>query len=67
MYDQLRLKEFCDKLNLNGIKFLLSNSAATFILDLYKDYNINFVRANRFINANAEKRGEIKRCYKIAA
>ena len=59
MYDQLRLKEFCDKLNLNGIKFLLSNSAATFILDLYKDYNINFVKANRFINSNAEKRGEI--------
>ncbi|HBN06220.1 MAG TPA: modification methylase, partial [Bacteroidales bacterium] len=36
--DQIRLKNLCDNLDGKGVKFLLSNSSAPFILDLYKDY-----------------------------
>jgi DNA adenine methylase len=59
IFDQIRLKEMCDKLNSRGIKFLLSNSAAPFIEDLYSNYSIHTVKANRFVNSNAQKRGEV--------
>lgn len=58
--EQIALKEQCDALNAKGIKFLLSNSSCPFIEDLYKDYIIEHVNAKRAINANPEKRGEIK-------
>lgn len=58
--DQIRLKNLCDDLNERGIKFLLSNSSASLILDIYKDYNIEFISANRSINSNPNKRGEVK-------
>ena len=57
--DQIRLKVLCDKLNDEGVKFLLSNSATQFIENLYKDYTIRYVKASRAINSNAKKRGEI--------
>lgn len=59
MYDQIRLRDVCNKLNEKGIKFLLSNSDAPLIKDIYKDYNIMLVKATRSINSNAKKRGEI--------
>lgn len=58
--EQERLKKLCDRLNKRGIKFLLSNSASEFILDLYKDYKIQIVRAKRGINSKADKRGEVE-------
>ncbi len=58
--EQIALKEQCDALHKRGIKFLLSNSACSFIEDLYKDYKIEYVKAKRAINVNPEKRGEIK-------
>jgi DNA adenine methylase len=57
--EQTRLKKLCDKLDTQGIKFLLSNSATEFILELYKDYNITIVQANRAINSRGDKRGKI--------
>jgi len=57
--DQIRLKLACDELNKRGIKFLLSNAASEFILDLYKEYLINIIKANRAINSNGEKRGAV--------
>ncbi len=60
MYDQIRLREACDALNRNGIKFLLSNSSTCFIKDQYKEYDIRIVKATRVINADAEKRGEVE-------
>lgn len=57
---QIELKEQCDILHQNGIKFLLSNSDHPFIRDLYKDYYIKTVHAKRTINSKANKRGEIK-------
>jgi DNA adenine methylase len=57
--EQIRLKQLCDKLNNRNVKFLLSNSATEFILDLYKDYNIAIVKAKRAINSRGDKRGEV--------
>jgi DNA adenine methylase len=57
--DQIRLKKVCDKLNKKGIKFLLSNSKTKFITDLYAEYRIETISANRNINSVADKRGEV--------
>jgi DNA adenine methylase len=57
--DQIRLRDECNRLNDNGIKFMLSNSDSPIIKDLYKDYDIIYVKAIRSINSNATKRGEI--------
>ena len=57
--EQIRLKKLCDKLNKKGVKFLLSNSATEFIIDLYKEYDIKIVKAKRFINSNGNSRGEV--------
>ena len=58
--EQKRLKELCDRLDKKGVKFLLSNSNTEFIRTLYKDYKIEIVHANRAINSNASKRGEVE-------
>ena len=58
--EQIRIKNMCDRLNANGVKFLLSNSATPFIKDLYKDYKIEIVNAKRAVNSKADKRGEIE-------
>lgn len=57
--DQIELKKICDKLNDQGIKFLLSNSDHSLIRDLYKNYDITTVQAKRAINSKGHKRGEI--------
>ncbi|KYG90628.1 hypothetical protein A0U40_06545 [[Bacillus] sp. KCTC 13219] len=57
--DQVRLKLLCDKLNSKGVKFLLSNAKTDFILDLYKEYTIEIVRAKRNVNSDSSKRGEV--------
>ena len=58
--DQIRLKNFCDRLNERGIRFMLSNSATSFIKELYKDYDQKFFNANRSINSKATNRGGVK-------
>lgn len=50
---QIRLKKVCDYLTGRKCKFLLSNSSTPFIKDLYKDYKIETVQANRNINSIA--------------
>ncbi len=57
--DQIRLRETCDLMNTLGIKFLLSNSSAPFIIDEYRNYNISIVKANRSVNSNGAGRGEV--------
>lgn len=58
--EQQRLKRVFDELTNKGCYALLSNSAAPFILDLYKEYNPIIVTANRAINSNASRRGKIE-------
>ncbi len=55
--DQVRLKRALDR---TEAKFILSNSKTPFILDLYKDYNIETVEANRRINVDSSSRGRIE-------
>ncbi len=56
--DQERLKNCCDMLNKRGNKFLLSNIKSSYIVDLYKDYNI-YTIDNTFCN-NPKKIRKIK-------
>ena len=58
--EQIRLKNCCDELPANGIKFMLSNSSTDFIKELYNNYNITTVNANRAINSNGQKRGKVE-------
>ena len=57
--DQIKLRECCDELHNNGLKFMLSNSATDFIKEQYSAYNITIVQAKRVINSNGAKRGEV--------
>ena len=57
--DQLRLRIVCNALNDKGVKFLLSNSSSDFIKDIYSDYNIHVVQANRAVNSDSSKRGQV--------
>jgi DNA adenine methylase len=57
--DQIRLRNVCDELTRRNVKFLLSNSATDFIIEQYSEYKIDIVKANRAINSDGEKRGEV--------
>jgi DNA adenine methylase len=56
---QLILRDLCLRLDAKNVKFMLSNSNTPLILDLYRDFKIDFVYATRAINSKAEKRGKI--------
>lgn len=63
---QVRLKEFCDRIDTAGYKFMLSNSdckgkdeADNFFDVLYGAYKIERVWAVRSINSNPQKRGKL--------
>ena len=65
--EQIRLKNFCKRLDALGHSWILSNSDVkreksedNFFDDLYADYHIHRVDAKRSINANPEKRGLLK-------
>ena len=57
--DQIRLRECCDMLDSQGIKFMLSNSATGFIREQYAAYNITIVQVKRNINSIASNRGDV--------
>ncbi|NJL75272.1 MAG: DNA adenine methylase [Saprospiraceae bacterium] len=59
IFDQTRLRDTCNELNKKGVKFLLSNSSSPIIKDLYEEYKITTVKANRSINSNGADRGEV--------
>lgn len=54
-----KLANVFKKLDKKGCKVMLSNSDTPFTNELYKDYNINFVQANRMINCDGKNRGKI--------
>lgn len=65
--EQIRLRNFCYKLDTLGHTWILSNSDLkgknvndTFFDDLYSDFIIQRVDARRSINANPNKRGALK-------
>ena len=64
--EQMRLKQFCDKVSQSGYAFMLSNSdpktamkADNFFDDLYNSYDIHRVLASRSINSVGSKRGKL--------
>ena len=64
--EQIRLANFCKKIDMLGHTFILSNSDVKgknptdeFFDTLYEPFNIKRVLATRMINANAEKRGKL--------
>ena len=63
---QIRLKEYCDRINDAGFRFMLSNSDCkgkneedNFFDVLYGNYHIERVWASRSINSNPSKRGKL--------
>lgn len=65
--DQMRLRDFCTKLDILNHSWMLSNSDVkgkdqndNFFDDLYSNYSIIRVDARRSINSNPEKRGSLK-------
>ncbi|MBL7103980.1 MAG: DNA adenine methylase [Bacteroidales bacterium] len=58
--EQTRLQKVIKKLTWKGCKIMLSNSSTDFIKNLYNDFNIISVPANRSINSNGEGRGKIE-------
>ena len=58
-HDQERLKKVFDKLSSHGVMVMLSNSAARFIRDLYKDYKTIEVKSSRTLNSRKELRGKV--------
>ncbi len=64
--EQIRLANFCKKINSAGYKWILSNSDPkqgnpedNFFENLYGEFQIKRVFARRNINSNPEKRGEL--------
>ncbi len=65
--EQIRLKDFCAKLDILNHNWVLSNSDVKgknenddFFDDLYSDFLIKRVDAKRSINSNVDKRGSLK-------
>ncbi len=56
--DQEKLSYIYKKLDKRGCYVMLSNSNTKFIKGLYKEYNVQVISANRFINCKAERRGK---------
>ena len=64
--EQIRLRNFCSKLENLGHKWMLSNSDVkgkdindNFFDEIYSEFLISRVKARRSINANPDKRGEL--------
>ena len=57
--EQERLKDVFNELDKKGCKVMLSNSDTDFIKEIYKSYNIDFVKASRMINCDGKGRGKI--------
>lgn len=64
--EQIRLRDFCLKLDILGHQWILSNSDVRgkapnddFFDELYSSFKISRVKARRSINANPKKRGEL--------
>jgi DNA adenine methylase len=57
---QASLAGICRMLDRRGVKFMLSNSSAPEVFDLYRGFKIDLVDATRALNSNPSRRGAIK-------
>lgn len=58
--EQTRLRDACDRLDAKGVRFLLSNSSAELVRELYSNYRIETVKASRHVNSDGAKRGAVE-------
>lgn len=56
---QYALRDLCRDLDRKGVRFMVSNSSAPLVFDLYAEFNVELVYATRLINSKAGKRGKI--------
>ena len=56
---QVQLRDLCQRLAQRGIHFMVSNSSAPLILDLYQTFQIDSVFARRSVNSLSTKRGKV--------
>ena len=57
--EQIRLRDYFEKLDSMGVKVILSNSSTSFIKKIYEEFNISEVHTGRFINSKGSKRGKV--------
>ena len=60
MQEQTELRDCCRMMKDAGVNFLLSNSSAKAVYELYDGFTIEEVEAKRAINSNGNKRGVVK-------
>ena len=58
--NQIELYETCKELDSKGVMFMLSNSGTPFIKELYKDFEVEIVKAKRAINCKGDKRAAVE-------
>lgn len=56
---QRELFELCCRLDKKGVRFMLSNSSAPFVRNLYKRFRVELIGATRAINSKGSKRGKV--------
>jgi DNA adenine methylase len=56
---QIQLRDLCQRLAQRGIHFMVSNSSAPLILDLYQTFQVDPVFARRSVNSLSTKRGKV--------
>jgi DNA adenine methylase len=56
---QIELMQLCKELDSKGVSFMVSNSTAPLMLEIYRDFDIEIVTASRAINSVASKRGVV--------
>jgi DNA adenine methylase len=61
--EQKELFEVFKKLDKKGCKVAHSNSDTDFIKELYKEFEIEYIQANRFINSKGSGRGKINEVF----
>lgn len=57
--EQIRLRDYFQKLNQKGVHVILSNSSAPFIKEIYSENRVHEVFCGRSVNSKSDKRGKI--------
>ena len=55
--EQIALRDVCLELSKRGVHVMVSNSASTFIEEIYQEFEIHRVQAPRMVNSRADRRG----------
>lgn len=58
--EQLRLRDCVKELTTKGVFVMVSNANTDFIREIYKDFNIHIIHANRAINSKGNGRGKVE-------